>query len=500
MNRKIFFLAALVTLFGTVQACAGERTPDVKAVDVYPSGAVMHFEIAAGGTLDLELPLTIDPESIRFQLSGTARILDSSMRTGAQVGWVPSALADLAEEVERARTEKDRLSARLEALEQARKHLEAAVPEISSPGDLEAYIDGALSKRETIALKIAETTEALSDARTQYEILEKELKSRLPRENDKLRVLTLETVGEGTIGILAWTSDAAWQPAYQLYLNSTTGLIEGTLQAVLSQKSGLDWNGDISLHTVRPRQGLVTPQLDPLVVDYREHFFRDAGEFPTRGTEMLKAAAPELSDRVDEGLADVRMETSGFVPGSGDKTNLDVGVFSIPASMELVCVPEIADEAWTVATIEELDRAILKAAADLYIDGKQTGTTILEAASMGERMVIPFGKTPLVTASREELLPREGSSWIGKDRLQKGYMITVTNGLDRPLEIVVRDRLPVPAKEEIKIENVSIDPEPSEKDDKGILTWRLEMKGGETKRLNVMYTISFKGGKDLIFR
>jgi hypothetical protein len=168
--------------------------------------------------------------------------------------------------------------------------------------------------------------------------------------------------------------------------------------------------------------------------------------------------------------------------------------------MDLVCIPEIADEAWTVATIEELDRAILQARAELFIDGKQTGTTVLEASSMGEELVIPFGKTPLVTASREDLLPKEGSSWIGKDRLQKGYMITLTNGLDRPVEIVVRDRLPVPAKEEIKIEDVSIEPDPAEQDDEGILTWRLGMEGGETKRISVMYTVRFKNGKDLIFR
>jgi len=237
-----------------------------------------------------------------------------------------------------------------------------------------------------------------------------------------------------------------------------------------------------------------------LVVDYRESFFSKTSEQVYRAMDEPQTITPELKESVEEGLVDVRMEASGYIPGSGDKTHLEIGAFSIPASMELVCIPEIADEAWTVATIEELDRAILQARAELFIDGKQTGTTVLEASSMGEELIIPFGKTPLVVASREDLLPKEGSSWIGKDRLQKGYMITVTNGLDRPVELVVRDRLPVPAKEEIKIEDVSIEPDPAERDDKGILTWRLGMEGGETKRISVMYTVRFKNGKDLIFR
>ncbi|MGC9490153.1 MAG: mucoidy inhibitor MuiA family protein [Thermovirgaceae bacterium] len=500
MSGKFLVLAFLASLFTALPAGAAPSIPEAATVDVYPSGAQMRMEFEAGGTVDVELPMTIDPDSLRFELSGTARILDSRIRTIAQVGWVPSALKDLAEETERAKTEKERLSARLEALDQARKHLEAAAPEVSTPGELDAYIDVALAKRETIALKTAETSAALADAKTQYEILRQELESRLPKENDKIRVLTVETAGEGTIGVIAWTGEAGWHPRYQLSLDTGSGLIEGSLQAAVIQKTGLDWNGDISFHTVRPRQGLATPKLVPLVVDYRESFLSKAGEQVFRAADSLEALAPGLKERVEEGLVDVRMETSGFVPGSGDRTHLEIGGFSMPASMEVVCVPEIADEAWTIATIDELDRAILEAGAELFVDGKQTGSTTLEAAGMGQKMVIPFGKTPLVTASREELLPKEGSSWIGKDRLQKGYMITVTNGLDRPLEVVVRDRLPVPAKEEIRIEDVSIDPDPAEQDDKGILTWRLQMESGGTKRITVMYTIRFQGGKDLIFR
>lgn len=500
MAGKFLFLVFLASTLVAPPALAAPSVPEVVAVDIYPSGALMRMEFAAGGTIDVELPMTLDPESLRFELSGEARILDSRIRTVAQVGWIPSALKDLADEVERAKTEKERLSARLEGLEQARKHLEAAVPEVSKPDELDAYIDGAIAKRETIALKTAETAAALSDATTQYGILQQELQSRLPNENDKLRVLTVETAGEGTIGIVAWTDEARWQPKYQLTLDSETGLIEGSLQAAINQKTGLDWNGDISLHTVRPRQGLATPELDPLVVDYRESFFSKTSEQVYRAMDEQQTITPELKESVEEGLVDVRMEASGYIPGSGDKTHLEIGTFSIPASMELVCIPEIADEAWTVATIEELDRAILQARAELFIDGKQTGTTVLEASSMGEELIIPFGKTPLVVASREDLLPKEGSSWIGKDRLRKGYMITVTNGLDRPVELVVRDRLPVPAKEEIKIEDVSTEPDPAEQDDKGILTWRLGMEGGETKRISVMYTVRFKNGKDLIFR
>ncbi len=500
MSGKFLVLAFLVSILGPLPACAAPSIPEVTAVDVYPSGAQMRMEFDAGGTIDVELPMTVDIESLRFELSKTARILDSKVRTVAQVGWIPSALKDLAAEVERAKTEKERLSARLEALDQARKHLEEAAPEVSTPGELEAYIDGAVAKRETIALKTAETSAALADAKIQYEILRQELESRLPEENDKIRVLTLETAGEGTIGVIAWTGEARWRPRYQLSLDSKSGLIEGSLKAAVIQKTGLDWNGDISLHTVRPRQSLATPKLTPLVVDYRERFLSKAGEQVFRAADSLELSAPELKEPVEEGLVDVRMETSGFVPGSGDRTHLEIGGFSMPASMEVVCVPEIAEEAWTMATIEELDRAILKAGADLFVDGKQTGSTTLEAAGMGQKMVIPFGKTPLVTVSREEILPTEGSSWIGKDRLRKGYMITVKNGLDRPLDVVVRDRLPVPAKEEIRIEDVSIDPDPADQDDEGILTWRLQMESGGTKRISVMYTIRFQGGKDLIFR
>jgi hypothetical protein len=151
--------------------------------------------------------------------------------------------------------------------------------------------------------------------------------------------------------------------------------------------------------------------------------------------------------------------------------------------------------------LKRADRAFLAGKAELSIDGSPSGRTGMPALSTGQPLSMAFGTSPLVRAERKDLLDREGSSWTGKGRMERGYAITVTNGLDRTATITVKDRIPVSVQEKIRIEGLEISPEPAERDDReGLLAWPMELAPGQTGQVTVRYRIAYPGDREITFQ
>ena len=72
--------------------------------------------------------------------------------------------------------------------------------------------------------------------------------------------------------------------------------------------------------------------------------------------------------------------------------------------------------------------------------------------------------------------------------------------MDSEQEVTVRDRLPIPVDEKIKLEVLKIDPEPTERDAENRLSWKLSVKPGEIRKIVVEYTLSYPSGETLEYR
>jgi uncharacterized protein (TIGR02231 family) len=506
MNRRRSFLAVLTVaaILAAGSAVYGaENSLTAEKVDVYPRGALLSIKMDAEPRMQIELPLTLDPGNITVTAGEGVKVQGYDIVEVARPGWIPPALASLAGELDKARSRVDILRARATALEQAMKHLGEAVPEGLNGAELETYVDTAVKKRESVELKAAETEALLELAGKEHDLLKSEYENQFPGDPDRVLLLSVETEGKGKIVLDAWTRDAYWRPAYRMGLNSSTGEVTVKLAADVSQKSGITWNGEILLHTVRPKGGINIPEMRPLVVDFLEispapKAMRGAME-EMAASVMMDEAAPQ-EPLMEEGLTDVTLKARGIVNGFGKKEMLELGGFSEKSDVSLVAIPEFSSEAWTVATVKSIGRAILPGEARLSVDGNETGVTAIPRRSMGQELKIPFGTTPLVTSKREEMLPEKGSSWIIRGKHQRGYVITVSNGLREKVTLKVMDRIPVPARDNIKLQDLAVSPDPAEKIEKGLVTWNVELEKGQSSEITVKYTVTYPADKELIFR
>jgi len=494
MKTHMCLLVFIFQLFYASHAFASEAGAlAASEVDVYPEGARVYFEIPAQDSISVNIPATFQKDSIRIMPSHGVQITNFNFGIMDVDDQVPPNLEELAQTVLIAKKEKDLLAAQLESIRQSIKKLD----EISVPGktsdEILEFISKIAEKRQELEMLSFERSQALEKATHRYEVLKKELDALLPVNYKKQNRLLIQTKGKGNIILSAWTNNASWRPSYRLNLHSENSTISGTLEAQIINNTGISWKGLIRLHTTMPQESLFVPKLRPLIVDFKEKedFFKGLRKSIGTGATTMAEQKYDMTDIVHA----IKGEVISSRPNI-----LQVETFTLNGETSLVCIPELSEEAWALATINSMDKVILGGNAELYIDGKPSAHTNLTRTGIGDKVEIPFGKTPLIKVTKENLIPKEGQGWIGKGWVKKGYTITVTNGMKKDIEVTIIDRIPTSAKESIKVEEIMMNPTPHEQDEKGIITWNMQLKGSTKKAITVSYTVRFPANKEIIFR
>jgi hypothetical protein len=311
LKRSNLVLALFLLALWAVPGRAQE--PSVKTADVYPRGARVAMEAPARPDMTFDLPLSFEEESIRVSGEGT-RILSVETSRVQRTGWIPPALAGLDARMRKSRSEVDRLEARGASLQQTVKHLQDTVPSSWKPQDLLGFLDVAAKRREQVEQEMRLNARALEKAKAELARIERELSGKMPPEPDAATRVRVKTAGAGTVRLLSWTPQASWNTRYVLDLAGKTGRVAFSQEALVQQKTGLDWDGEIVLHTVQPRRTMTAPELRPLVVDFERTTGRNAD------TMMAKQAlAPEEAGKAvqEETLTDLSLKTRGRASGDG---------------------------------------------------------------------------------------------------------------------------------------------------------------------------------------
>jgi hypothetical protein len=77
------------------------------------------------------------------------------------------------------------------------------------------------------------------------------------------------------------------------------------------------------------------------------------------------------------------------------------------------------------------------------------------------------------------------------------YRTTVANHTPRPARVTVLDQLPVSRDEGITVREAVVAPEPAERTDLGVLTWRLELAPGTSGTVVLGLRVELGRGIDL---
>jgi len=393
----------------------------------------------------------------------------------------------------------------------------------------------------------AEAFEAIRTAEIDKRVLARKIEL-VQRRLDKVRTgrratlvarINLETERpvEARLELTYQLPGASWRPLYDARLDTESGATQLVQIGEVRQGTGEDWsNVRLTLSTARPSVSAHLPELDSWVIDFAYPGLYDGKRKRDKGEAELsllrsalkqnmeapnasldeatavtgddsRAAEPRAAEpqtaRVVAGefAAAYRIPGAVNVPSDNEPHKFVVSERGFEAKLAVHAVPKIAPLAYLTAEIAYDGAApILPGPVSVFRDGAFVGTGAIPMLRPGEEVTLSFGVDDKVRVDyRLEAGQRSNEGLFNKHlRLERRYLIEVTNHHARAMEISVLDQLPVPRDAAIEVALLRGSTKTSERDvekRKGVLAWRHSYQPGETRTIKFGYAVTYPDGQ-----
>ena len=515
--------------------------PTVTVVTVYPDRA----RVVCSGTCKLDvgthvivvgdLPLALDPDSVRAQGAGEANVVlrsvDVTMRNfiAAPSGRV--------QELEKALEGRNDA---LQAITDARAGAEALLAHLDGMrSETEQYARG-LAKGQTSPEEQVRLLEFIQEqdqeARSQMRDLDQQareihreikklsaeldqIRSARPRQRYEVR-LDVEVLKAGTFvpEVSYVVGQAGWQPLYDMrfWQPEDSKLTEATLRvtylAQISQNTGQSWDSvQLSVSTARPALNQRMPELQPWFVDeyhppqprlYAKSAMRGAGpEMAALAASDAPSAAPmDYLMEAQVAVAEVGGESAAVtfavggdvsVPGDGTPQKTVIGQFDLTPDIDYFSAPRHTDSVFRRATVVNTGPGpLLGGRVNLFAGDEYIGSNFLDYTPVNGELELMLGVEERIEVERE-LVRRDVDKRLLRDirKIELSYEIRLHNGMKGPAQIVVQDQIPNSRHEQIKIKLDSASPTPESQSDLNILEWKQTILPESEKKIQYTYSI-----------
>ena len=350
-----------------------------------------------------------------------------------------------------------------------------------------------------------------------------------------LQVLCKKTE-EIPVSLSYYTQNAGWTPVYDIRVNSKTNKVKLVYKASLTQTTGIDWKkAKMTLSTGTPNFGVSAPILSPWYLQlyvpelYKALQGRAPGINTGRNTIQSfnndKALAEvvvtgyngqyqqeKLEQTIDpstlqqyttlnEGQLNTNFEIDlpYDIESNGQLHSVTIKDEEIDCILKNYAVPRIDKEAYLLAEInnwQNLD--LLPGDANIIMDDTYIGKSMIDPNTTADTLNLSLGRDKRLVVKR--LLVKELSSLKtsgGNSRQNFTYEITVKNNKLTDVNLLLKDQYPLSTiKEvEVKLEDSS---EAMVNEETGVMTWKISLKPGESKKIRFSYSVKYPKDKKII--
>jgi uncharacterized protein (TIGR02231 family) len=508
-------------------------TATIAQVVVFPSRAQVTRaeEVACGAAVVARfaaIPPAADPSTFRAAASrGTveglraetqargeafaaqARALEDDLR---QLGARIAAERDRQQRAQRA----DALAARLTDVTLARVGREMTEPAPNVKAWSGAF-DSALAIGEQAAQSHVAAQARIRALEQQLDTLSRKrarLEAAAGRREHTAEVLVSCPAGQTTrVELTYLVRGASWRPAYEARADEETGTVELATYALVRQATGEDWTqARIILSTALPRQDATPPELQPLSLraesrpperkvlvrrdEYHEHAESGANidsRAPARPTAGL---APE-----DQGLSvQLAVPEAADITGDDTPARLFVGMTRLKARFALRALPKLMPFAFRVAdVVNTAPYPLLPGELDAFRGQGLMARYELERVAEGEPFHLTFGADESLRIKRVvvEEVKRDTGFAGSTRRFRYAYRYELANYHGRETELELSDHIPVSELKDVK---VAIDARSTAnyqlRGEDGIVTWRVGLRAGEQRNLELAFHVDAPASYD----
>ena len=186
------------------------------------------------------------------------------------------------------------------------------------------------------------------------------------------------------------------------------------------------------------------------------------------------------------------------VPTNGKEQVVALKDRTAPANYKYFAAPVKDKDAYLIGCIADWEGLqLLPGEANIIFEGTYVGKTQLNPGSTSDTLNLTLGKDRRVVITREKLKDFSSVKFLGSKKLQTfTYEITVKNNKKENIQMQVKDLFPIPTDKEIEVELLDFSGAEVDKE-KSFLTWNLDIKPGESRKLRMSYSVKYPKDKIL---
>lgn len=186
------------------------------------------------------------------------------------------------------------------------------------------------------------------------------------------------------------------------------------------------------------------------------------------------------------------------VPTNGKAQTAILKEYEVPAFYKFYAAPKLDKEVFLLAEIADWEKLnLLPGEANIIFEGTYIGKSFIDPSATTDTLNLTMGRDKRVVVKKEKLVDFSSVKFLGTNKKQIfTYEITVKNNKKDAIDILVKDQYPVSQNKEIEVELLEKS-DAANNEEIGILTWKLKLAPGETKKLRVSYSVKYPKDKVL---
>jgi uncharacterized protein (TIGR02231 family) len=350
--------------------------------------------------------------------------------------------------------------------------------------------------------------------------LETNTKKEDKSSNGKLIIQVMnEVAGNVDLNINYLTQNATWSPFYDLRANNISEPIEMMYKAKVAQSTGIDWkNVKLTLSSGNPNQNNQAPILNAWWLRYNvDNEYRQGvsnnlinklqgkvAGIQIRGyaseTAVMKDDVSTISNytTINENQLNISFDID--IPydilSNGKEHSVALKEIKLPATYKYYAAPRVEKEAFLIAEINDYSKYnLLQGEANIIFEGLYVGKTFINPNQTTDTLSLSMGRDKKISIKREKVVDKSGTKFLSSKKEQTfTFDITVRNNKKEAVDLMLKDQYPLTPDKEIEIELLESD-NAKVNIETGILTWNLNLKPNETKKIRISYKVRYPKDK-----
>lgn len=305
------------------------------------------------------------------------------------------------------------------------------------------------------------------------------------------------------------TQNASWSPFYDLRADNISSPINMLYKAQVVQQTGIDWKKiKLTLSSGMPNQNSYAPELNTWFLrfgGYDDYSYgnRDKAGYakmamapvsivPQSDTAVVEESSVSNYTTINENQMNISFDIDlpYDILSNGKQHSVTLKEIKLPATYKHYAVPKLEQEAFLLAEINDYSKYnLLRGEANIIFEGMYIGKTHINPSQTTDTLNLSMGRDKKISVKREKVVEKSSTRFLSSGREQVfTYDIIIRNNKKETAHLTLKDQYPISTDKDIEVELLQHDSAKVDAET-GALTWELNIKPAETKKIRISYRI-----------